>query len=135
VALAAFTASPALACTIGTVSVAFGAYNPRSATALDGVGTVNLNCPTTVKSAVITINSGGSGTYSQRRMASGSFVLGYNLFTTASRTIVWGDGSAGTGTVAVGKGVSSTSVHGRIPAGQNAGAGTYSESLIVTVTF
>ena len=135
-AAAACLAAPAGACTVSTTSVAFGTYNPNSTTALDGTGAVNLNCPSNVKQGpVISISTGNSGSYAERRMNSGANVLRYNLYTSAARTTVWGNGTSGTARVTAPIRQSSTPVHGRISAGQNVRAGTYTDTLTVTVTF
>jgi spore coat protein U-like protein len=136
-AAAAFWAAPGQACTISASGVDFGAYDPRSTTADDGVGQVNLNCPTGTKTATVTISTGNSGSYTvPRRMTSGTNNLNYNLFTNSNRTTIWGNGSSGTGTMSVSsRGVFTLPIYGRIPAGQNVRAGTYSDTVTVTVTF
>ena len=73
-------------------------------------------------------------------MAQGSGRLNYNLYTTASRTTIWGNGSSGTSTVtATLNGLLSFSqtdpVYGRISAGHWPQAGAYADSLIVTITY
>jgi len=70
-------------------------------------------------------------------MKSGTHALAYNLFLDATRLTIWGDGSAGTGTVSgVGTGANiNTPVYGRIAARQNAFVGTYSDVITVTITF
>ena len=132
---AAVWAAPAGACTIGATGVAFGSYDPRSATAKDSTGTVTLNCPSN-RSGVVSMSTGGSASYTQRKMASGANTLNYNLYTNSTRTAVWGDGTGGSTTVSVAKGYAGTlTIYGRIPASQNVRAGTYSDTITVTVTF
>jgi len=132
-------ASPASACTIGTVATNFGSYNPMSASELLGYGTINVSCPAGVAStAILSISTGGSGSFAPRRMTSGGVILQYNLYTSAAMGApVWGDGSAGTATVSItGAGTTtSTTVYGRIPGSQNVRPGTYTDTTIVTVTF
>ena len=139
----ALGASPAkAACTATTVGVNFGAYNPQAAGNDDSTGTVNVRC-FFFDSAVdnIALSSGGSGTYFPRRMNGGAFNLNYNLYTTAARTIVWGNGGGGTQTVTPTGTFNfpfinyTATVHGRIPALQNVGAGTYADTITVTVTW
>ena len=128
-------AMPAQACTISATGVAFGAYDPRSATPKDSTGGVSLNCPSN-RSGVVSMTTGGATSYLPRRMTSGSNQLTYNLFTNSSRTTVWGDGSGGSATLSVAKGfVGTLTIYGRIPAGQNVRAGSYSDTVTVTVTF
>lgn len=122
---------------VTTTSVAFGVYNPISATPTDSLGTISYFCPGAL-APVISINAGGSGTFSPRQMVSAfSDVLGYNLYADAARTIVWGDGTGGTSTV---PGTTSTkpataNVYGRIFPGQSVGSGSYSDTLTVTINF
>jgi spore coat protein U-like protein len=84
------------------------------------------------------LSVGGGGTFAGRRMSSGGAHLSYQLFSTASRSTVWGDGTAGTVTVSgdcpPGCETSYT-VYGRIPTKQPAAPGTYIDTIVVTVTF
>lgn len=140
-ALAAI-AAPAQACTVSSAGVAFGAYDPRSTGAWNGTGTISIACATTVTAPVVTLSTGGSGTYSSRRMTSGAWLLNYNLYTNSARTIIWGNGTGGSvsqtlsgGTISGGQRRFSPTVYGRIPALQNVGAGSYGDTIIMTVTF
>jgi spore coat protein U-like protein len=128
-------AAPALRadCTVSAGGVAFGSYDVFNPSALDGAGTVSVNC-SPAASYSLGLSSGG-GSYSQRQLSNLSTTLNYNLYTDASHSVVWGDGTGGTGTVA-GNGESNNHVvYGRIPAQQNATAGSYGDTIIVTVTF
>ncbi|MEO7742229.1 MAG: spore coat protein U domain-containing protein [Usitatibacter sp.] len=53
----------------------------------------------------------------------------------ATRTGVWGDGAGSTGTVSGSGTFANHTVHGRIPPRQNVQARSYSDLIIVTVTF
>jgi len=129
----------AATCTVSTVPVAFGSYDPRSSTPIDGVGTINIGCDKAPAVKPITISAGGSGLFTNRVMKNGSWNLNYNLYTSAARTQIWGNGTGGSVSVnygGPGTGPSySITVYGRIPASQNVGAGSYSDSLIVTISF
>lgn len=138
----ASAATPAGACTIAATGVAFGSYDPRSPLADVSSGTITLSCHPSVSAPIVALGTGGSGSFLTRRMTSGANTLDYNLFTTSSNLIVWGNGLAGTATVTLTGGTTSggvrtfsRSVFGRIPAGQNVRAGTYGDTIIVTVTF
>ena len=135
-ALLASLPAAADACSVSTAGIAFGAYNPRSATARDSAGTINVDCPRNAD-VVISVSAGRSGTFTQRRMTNGASNLNYNLFTNAARSIVLGDGSAGTGTFSIAKlrGAASRTFYGRIPGSQNVSAGAYGETLVVTVSY
>jgi spore coat protein U-like protein len=130
------------ACTVSTTGVAFGAYNPQSATADDSGGTINVDCHPSDHSVEVEIGAGLSGSFATRRMSSGADTLNYNLYTNAGRTLVWGDGTGGSitqtltgGSVSGGTRRFSATVYGRIPALQNVSAGAYNDTLILTVTF
>jgi spore coat protein U-like protein len=120
-------------CTVSAQSVIFGNYDVFSVQPLDGAGNIGINCS---PGASYTLGlSTGSGSYSQRKLANGAQILYYNLYTSPSRSVVWGDGTGGTGTVS-GSGESANhTVYGRIPAGQNLPVGSYADTIIVTVTF
>jgi len=120
-------------CTVSAGSVVFGSYDVFSVQPLDGAGSIGIDCdPATPYS--ISLGTGG-GSYGQRELASGGDSLGYNLYTGATRVVVWGDGSGGTGTVGGSTAQASHTVYGRIPAGQNVPAGSYGDTIIVTVSF
>lgn len=132
--LIAATAAPASAatCSVSSPGLAFGSYDALASSSLDGVGNINVSCDV---SASFTIAlSAGSGSFEQRLMTAGASQLGYNLYTDASRTTVWGDGITGNTVSATGDAVT-VSVYGRIPARQNVPAGVYADSITVTVSY
>ncbi len=132
--LAAFSAPTLLAdCNVSAGGVVFGAYDVFNPGALDGAGNINVTCDP-VTSFTVKLSTGG-GSYGQREMTGTSGVLDYNLYTNASRSIVWGDGTGGT---SVGGGTGDNvnlPVYGRIPPGQNLPAGNYGDTIVVTVEF
>ena len=127
-------AEAAVSCTASTVAVAFGAYDPRNATATDGVGTLTISCAGNAGSIVASSATGQSGTYTARVMKAGSFSLSYNLYTTTTRNVVWGNGSGGSVTRTL-AGPGSYTIYGRIPPLQNVGAGSYTNTVNITITF
>jgi spore coat protein U-like protein len=143
-AIALTAALPAQAlCTATAGSVAFGTYNPLSASPADSTGSVTVTCTGIglLVSYDIQLSAGGSGTYTPRRLAVLGNTLNYNLFTNSSRTTVWGNGTGGTATVSdgytlsLGTVIRSYTVHGRVPAAQNAATGSYADTIIVTVNY
>jgi len=136
VALAfALTAQQGHACTLNVTGVNFGSYDVFSNAALDSTGNIDVNCPSGVGYSMALTE--GGGTHTQRVMGSGAHRLNYNLYTAANRAVVWGDATSGTVTVnGTGIGVSvNHAVYGRIPALQNVHAGSYSDIIIVALTF
>ncbi|MBU0668989.1 MAG: spore coat U domain-containing protein [Alphaproteobacteria bacterium] len=132
---AALVCSPAEAatCDISTQSVNFGSYDTLDPQPLDGVGSIAVVCDA---EAQFTISlSSGSGTYPARRLTSGADELEYNLFTDASRILIWGDGSAGSVTHTASASTEIETIYGRIFPRQNVSAGSYADTIIVTIVY
>ena len=133
--------APAMAagCVVSTSGIAFGSYDPLQAAALDSAAELAVRC--TAPTAYGVALGMGAGRYDGRLLSGGGRGAGlvYNLFVDASRTTVWGDGSASTALVsgvAPDGGVSARhAVYGRIPARQNLPAGTYSDSVGILVSY
>jgi spore coat protein U-like protein len=130
------------ACTVSATGVAFGAYDPQSATPDDSTGTIEAACHPSDHDVEVEIGAGLYGSIATRRMSSGAATLDYYLFTSAGRSTIWGDGTQGSvsqtltgGSVSGGTRRFTGTIYGRIPAGQNVPAGTYNDTLIVTITF
>lgn len=130
------------ACTVASSGVAFGTYNPFSATPTDTTGTVTVTCSAGAGSGTYTVAlSAGSGTYAARRMTSGSSLMSYQVYSDAARSVVWGDGTSGTAKVTPGDnrpqagGATTLTVYGRIPAQLIVAPGGYTDTLTVTVTY
>ena len=139
------TATVTSSCTVTATNLAFGSYNVLSASPTNATSTITATC---TKGTGFTIaldagqNAGGASNFSARAMTNGAAtpsLLGYQLYTNSAHTTVWGDGTnssstvSGTGT-GPGAGVSNT-VYGEIAANQNVPAGSYSDTVNVTVTY
>ncbi|HVI59780.1 MAG TPA: spore coat U domain-containing protein [Luteimonas sp.] len=148
----ASTAAQAGSCIVSASAINFGAYDPITTTSpVDSAGNVQVDCdPTTFGELLfgvqvsISLSRGSSGSYAARTLRQPpASILQYNLYTTAARTTVWGDGNGGTQTVdgAVGGYLSgqptprSFPVFGRIPTGQDPNLGLHSDTITVTITF
>lgn len=133
----AFDASPAWAagCTVGTSGLNFGNYDVFSALNDDITATIDVTCPSGTAYSIWL--SSGSGTFSTRTLTSSGKILAYNLYLDPTHLTIWGDGSGGTATFSgTGNGSNApTPVYGRIPAGQNAWVGSYTDVVTITVTF
>jgi spore coat protein U-like protein len=143
-AIAMLAVAPAIAeaqlglnCTIGTTPAAFGDYNVLSATPKTTTGTVTFQCTLGVN-IIVTLSRGSSSTFNPRTMRNGAEVLNYNLYREATYQTIWGDGTGGTQShtqfAALLVPVTVT-VYGRVPAGQNVAAGSYSDSVVATIIF
>ena len=131
-------------CAVGTTAVTFGNYNPILAPATTANGNVAVTCSALVlfsASYVISLSKGASTTYSPRFMSLAAAHLNYNLYTTAAFASIWGDATGGTVTVsdsytAVALSVTRNyTVFGEIPSLQTVGAGNYTDTVVVTVTY
>ncbi len=148
--VAAHAGAPA--CTISTQGLAFGNYDPTSATAVSANGSILFNCTYTGTgfTATLTISSGNSGSYTNRTLIFRTQSLNYNIYVNAANTEIFGGTVAGTyyyylcypgGTVSCtgGGGQSGTQyiapMYGLLPAQQDVSAGVYSDSIIATLTY
>ena len=143
-------------CTLSTNGLAFGSYAPTSATAVTANGSISFTCTYTGTgfTANLTISPGNSGTYTNRTLNFGGQSLNYNIYVNAADTEIFGGGTgggvsgtyyyflcyAGGGVVCTGgSGQSGTQyvapMYGLLPAGQDVSAGTYSDTIIVTLTY
>lgn len=131
-------------CNVSAVPVNFGLYNPLSGLPVVATGDVTVTCTVLVglfESWTIALSTGNSGNYTTRQMANGGSNMSYNLYTSAAYSNVWGDGSGSTTLVNGGAllSIGTTSndyvVYGRIPAGQDAAAGTFTDTIIVTLNY
>src|SRR4051794_12638967 len=139
---ALFAACPARAasCVFNSITpVAFGSYDVFSATPVDAVGSFTFQCSLlqVLDSITINLSTGNSGSYAARNLRSGANSLSYNLYMDAARTVVWGDKSNGTNnyTALLAIFPVNLSVYGRIPARQNAKAGVYADTIVITLLF
>lgn len=131
------------ACNVTATGIAFGPYDVFAPNPLPSTGSVTVACDEVPPAdVVVAISPGSSGSFLPRRMRHPSRpdLLSYNLFTTASMTVVWGDGTAGTSTVLLknvqrNKPPRVATVYGRIPAGQDVATGAYTDTLTVTITW
>lgn len=123
------------ACTVSATPMAFGVVDPLAGVPTDSAGYVSVACidATSYEIAI----GGGNGPVNDRRMAGSSAGLDYQLYTDAGRSHIWGDGTAGTVTVAGSAGPTQAEhiVYARIPSQPYAKAGQYSDVVIVTVSF
>jgi spore coat protein U-like protein len=131
------TATVLSVCLVSATDLAFGNYDPTSATPLDGTNTVTATC--TIGTAYnVGLNAGvGLGaTVASRKMTNGANLLNYSLYQEAGRTTVWGN-TIGTDTVSDTAVLLPTAhtVFGRVFSGQNVPAGSYADTITVTLTY
>ncbi|MBD3770655.1 MAG: spore coat U domain-containing protein [Rhodobacterales bacterium] len=126
------------ACNLTANNLDFGSYSAISGSAVDATSTLSVTC-TNGTSYTIALDEGttAGGAFTARLMTDSTNTLSYNLYTSAARTTVWGDGTGATQTTAgTGSGtLQSLTVYGRVPSSQNVPVGSYSDSVTATITF
>lgn len=131
-------------CSVAGVTLPFGSYNAFQVAPTDTTGNIAVTCSGVAGEAVVYAIglSSGHGTVAQRRMRSGiGSSLNYNIYTSAARTLIWGDGSGGSVVVSDGYTLGAPSVtrnypvYGRTPALQKMPVQLYSDTIVVTLTF
>lgn len=126
-------------CSVTATDLAFGIYDP-SASDNENTSTITVNC-TKGTNYSIGLNEGtaAGATVTTRQMedAVSSDLINYSLYSNSSRTVNWGN-TQNTDTVDVASATGAAenhTVYGRIPAGQYVTAGSYSDTITVTVTY
>lgn len=135
----AVSATVLTSCTAGASPLAFGNYDPSATSPTDATTTVTVTC-TGNATAVIGLDKGVNGTSTTARemiLTGGTSKLNYALYQDAAHTLNWGN-TAGTDTVSGSVTLATPlteTVYGRIAAGQTPNAGSYTDTVTVTVTY
>lgn len=122
---------------VSGTTVNFQNYNPLSGSPKTASGTVTVGCNGigVLSGYTISLSIGPGSSYFARELVSGTNRLSYNLY--KDDGTVWGNGLGGTGVNAYGGLLSLSTVdynvNGRIPAGQDKPAGTYTATITITV--
>jgi spore coat protein U-like protein len=128
------TESAPSCCSASVTSLGFGTY---AGVATNAQSTISVTC-TAPTPYTIALSAGSNVTGTQRRMksAAGQFIA-YDLFSNSARTTAWGDGTSLGATVSgTGNGAAQALiVYGRTVAGSLPPPSTYSDSVVVTVTY
>jgi spore coat protein U-like protein len=125
------------ACNVTTTAPStldFGTQGPLVAN-VDQTSTITVIC-TSLAPYNVGLNGGISGNVAARTMLNGATPVNYALFRDNARTLNWGT-TVGTDTlVGTGNGTSQTlTVYGRVPPQTTPAAGTYNDTVAVTVTY
>jgi len=124
-------------CRATITGFSFGIFSPLTQTGRLAQSFVTFNCPSTV--AEIDLSSGTSGEFESRSMTSnrdGQAAIAYNIYLDAARTVVFGDGAAGSSAYVPGSGVSQGSfpIYAEIAPGQShVVASGYSDTLSISI--
>jgi len=135
-------------CTVSSTAAAFGTYAPLpgSGSAVSTTATVTVVCNPGVISVnisyVIAFSIGGAASYATRSMGGASPRLRYQLYRDSGDTQIWGDGTAGTYTVADGYTLGlilpitrTYTAYGLIAANTPAAVGMYTDTIMITLTY
>lgn len=131
-------------CFVTASPLNFGVLTLQNLANVDSTGTVEISCNNPNISYTVLLSAGG-GSYAQRRMTANGQILAYNIFTTATYTSIWGDGTSGTSTV-VGTVASNANgqnnrglhtLYGRVPLSsiREAYRGAYADTIAVTIIY
>jgi spore coat protein U-like protein len=135
----AFNASATIAnyCNVSATNLNFGNQNDLSANR-DQTSMVTIRCTNTIPYNIgLGAGMGAGATVAVRKMTSAaSNTINYSLYRNAARSLVWGE-TIGTNTLAgTGSGANqSQTVYGRIPVQALPNPGTYSDTIVLTVTY
>ena len=129
-------------CVVTATPLVFPTYIPGGGP-LQGTSTISVRCTNGDLFAVgLGTGATAGASYAQRLLANGTSTLQYNLYTTAARTAVWGDGSGTTAIVSGRAGGLATpvllTVYGALPdsaANRGAGSGNYSDTVLVVLSY
>ena len=150
--LTVFTAAAAQAVTCGvtTGGLPFTAYDVYSPTAVTGNATIAVGCsfqPSDTGSIdvnyTISLSTGSSNSFVNRTMMLAGDSLQYNIYTTNTYGVVWGDGTGGSQTQGGNfkltnghpTGTATWTAYGRIPALQDASVGNHTDNVTITVAY
>jgi spore coat protein U domain-containing protein, fimbrial subunit CupE1/2/3/6 len=133
---ASVTATVSSNCTIGATAISFGSQGILSSNN-DAQGTVSIQCSSTLPYAV-SLDGGTSGATNpaQRKMSFSTSTVTYGLYRDSARSQGWGS-TTGVNTVSgTGTGLTQTlTVYGRVAPQTTPKPGTYSDTIVATVTY
>ena len=130
------TATVQANCSVSVANINFGSTATLGSN-IDASGTVTAQCTNTTPYNIgLSAGAGTGATVTTRKMTSGVKTVNYSLYRDSGRSAVWGT-TVGTNTVsATGTGTAqNTAVYGRVPPQTVPGAGTFSDTVVVTVTY
>lgn len=129
------------ACSVTPGALAFGNYDPTSATAKDATASIGVTCTAgTAYTLGLDAGAGSGATTTARKMTlvAGSATLNYAIYNDSGRTTNWGNTSgtgALTGTSSLVSLTQTFTAYGRIPVSQTATAGAYADTVTVTLSY
>jgi len=143
-------AASAVTCSLSSVPVAFPPYDVYATGATNSNGKVTVACQLTGElilrvNYTVSLSAGSSNSYVQRKLkhVTLSDQLGYNLYTSNTYSVVWGDGNGGSSTQSgsftltfiTPSGSAGLTVYGQVPPLQDVSVGSYNDSIVATVNY
>lgn len=123
-------------CTTTTNALVFGAYDPLTATPNDASSNISVTCTQTTPYHIRFDKGSHGASVTSRQMANDGSRLNYAIFRDSGRTQNWGETDFVDTTDSTGTGIAqSFTMYGRIAALQSVPAGSYSDTVTVTITF
>jgi spore coat protein U domain-containing protein, fimbrial subunit CupE1/2/3/6 len=140
------SASVANNCKVTAATLAFGAYDPvviNAATDLTAQQALTINCTKGTAATSIDLDNGANASGAQRRMKAGTDFLNYNLFKDSARTSNWTTGTTNgvvpdastSKNTALTAGGNPIVVYGTVPQNQDVPAGSYADTVTITINF
>lgn len=138
------TATVIKSCVVTTTPIAFGSYDPTSATAVTASGAVSAKCTKGAQPSVALDQGQNKAAASTaavpaRQMSDGAGdLLPYHIYTASAGTTEWGNTTAQEPASQTSTSVNtalSFPTYGNLPAGADVPAGSYSDTVTATVTF
>jgi spore coat protein U-like protein len=133
----AVSASVLSSCGVTALPLAFGTYSPTQSTNTTAQTTVVVTCTNgTPYNVGLNAGIGTGATVASHKLTSGSNLLNYTLYQDSGYSTVWGN-TIGTNTVTgTGSGLTQTiNVYGSITALQAVPAGSYADTVTVSLTY
>ena len=134
-------------CTVSAQDLAFGVYNPLSSTPNTTSSDISVTCGAQVAigfSYDIKLSAGGSGNVNARQLSSSNDTMSYQIYKDQGYGTIFGNANAG-GAGYISDGLTLTisllsrtiayPIYGRVPALQNKRAGSYADTITVTVDY
>jgi spore coat protein U-like protein len=129
------TATNTTTCSVSAANLNFGSTGVLRA-ALDASSSISVTC-TNGAPYTIALNGGNAGATdpTQRKMSQSSEKITYGLYQNSARTQPWGDSIDVNTESATGSGLlQNFTVYGRVPAQNTPSPGTYTDTIVVTVS-
>ena len=124
-------------CEVTATDLDFGTYTSNAGSPLLGTTTLKATCsPNTTYNVGLNAGTSSGATVNARKMVSGANVLNYQLYSDASRSVIWGE-TTGTDTV-IGSGTGLAVdhiVYGLVSAKQVVPAGGYADTITVRIFY